>query len=299
MLNLQTVNFLFKIILLFSKLPLRVLYILSDIIFFLMYNLVGYRKKVVTENLKNSFPKKSESEIDKIRTSFYRNFSDYIVETFKSFTISSKELRVRVQHINQDVFHDAKSENKNVILLTGHVFNWEWFNALATIIPQENCFPVYRKVQNSFWEEKIKGIRNRFGNTALEAKEVIRHILRNPNDGNSVYMFVADQSPHVSEVSFGLNFLNQKTPAFIGYDKLSTRMDLAFVFCEMKKVKRGYYQINYYRIYPDGEKFVEYEVVKKFHKLLENTINKRPDNYLWSHRRWKYQHAVKVMDTEN
>ena len=292
-------NFLFKIILLFSKLPLRVLYILSDIIFFLMYNLVGYRKKVVTENLKNSFPKKSESEIDKIRTSFYRNFSDYIVETFKSFTISSKELRVRVQHINQDVFHDAKSENKNVILLTGHVFNWEWFNALATIIPQENCFPVYRKVQNSFWEEKIKGIRNRFGNTALEAKEVIRHILRNPNDGNSVYMFVADQSPHVSEVSFGLNFLNQKTPAFIGYDKLSTRMDLAFVFCEMKKVKRGYYQINYYRIYPDGEKFVEYEVVKKFHKLLENTINKRPDNYLWSHRRWKYQHAVKVMDTES
>ena len=292
-------NFLFKIILLFSKLPLRVLYILSDIIFFLMYNLVGYRKKVVTENLKNSFPKKSESEIDKIRTSFYRNFSDYIVETFKSFTISSKELRVRVQHINQDVFHDAKSENKNVILLTGHVFNWEWFNALATIIPQENCFPVYRKVQNSFWEEKIKGIRNRFGNTALEAKEVIRHILRNPNHGNSVYMFVADQSPHVSEVSFGLNFLNQKTPAFIGYDKLSTRMDLAFVFCEMKKVKRGYYQINYYRIYPDGEKFVEYEVVKKFHKLLENTINKRPDNYLWSHRRWKYQHAVKVMDTEN
>ncbi len=292
-------NFLFKIILFFSKLPLRVLYILSDIIFFLMYNLVGYRKKVVTENLKNSFPKKSESEIDKIRTSFYRNFSDYIVETFKSFTISSKELRVRVQHINQDVFHDAKSENKNVILLTGHVFNWEWFNALATIIPQENCFPVYRKVQNSFWEEKIKGIRNRFGNTALEAKEVIRHILRNPNDGNSVYMFVADQSPHVSEVSFGLNFLNQKTPAFIGYDKLSTRMDLAFVFCEMKKVKRGYYQINYYRIYPDGEKFVEYEVVKKFHKLLENTINKRPDNYLWSHRRWKYQHAVKVMDTEN
>ena len=292
-------NFLFKIILLFSKLPLRVLYILSDIIFFLMYNLVGYRKKVVTENLKNSFPKKSESEIDKIRTSFYRNFSDYIVETFKSFTISSKELRVRVQHINQDVFHDAKSENKNVILLTGHVFNWEWFNALATIIPQENCFPVYRKVQNSFWEEKIKGIRNRFGNTALEAKEVIRHILRNPNDGNSVYMFVADQSPHVSEVSFGLNFLNQKTPAFIGYDKLSTRMDLAFVYCEMKKVKRGYYQINSYRIEPDGEKFEEYEVVRKFHKMLENTINKRPDNYLWSHRRWKYQHAVKVMDTEN
>ncbi|UFK97460.1 lysophospholipid acyltransferase family protein [Kaistella faecalis] len=290
-------NFLFKIILLFSRLPLQVLYLFSDVIFFLMYHLVGYRKKVVTENLKKSFPEKSVVEISTIRKSFYRNFSDYILETFKSFTISSTELRVRVQHINQDVFKDAKAENKNVILLAGHIFNWEWFNALATIIPQENCFPVYRKVQNSFWEEKIKGIRNSFGNQALEAKEVIRHIFRNRNDGNSVYMFIADQTPHVSEVTYGLNFLNQKTPAFVGYDKLSTRMDLAFVFCEMKKVKRGYYQINYYRIYPDGEKFVEHEVVRKFHKMLENTINKRPDNYLWSHRRWKYQHAIKVMET--
>ena len=204
-----------------------------------------------------------------------------------------------MQYLNQDIFHEAKSENKNVILLAGHIFNWEWFNAFATVVPQEKSFPVYRKVQSSFWEQKVKEIRNRFGNHALEAKEVIRHIFKNANDGNSVYMFVADQTPHVSEVTYGLNFLHQKTPAFVGYDKLSTRMDLAFVYCEMKKVKRGYYQINYYRIYPDGEKFVEYEVVKKFHKLLENTINKRPDNYLWSHRRWKYQHAVKVMDTEN
>ena len=290
-------NFLFKIIILFSKLPLRILYWLSDFIFVILYFVVGYRKKVVFQNLKNSFPEKSDSELKIIRKKFYHNFCDYLVETLKSFTITSHELRVRVQYLNQDIFHEAKAENKNVILLAGHIFNWEWFNAFATVVPQEKSFPVYRKVQSSFWEQKVKEIRNRFGNHALEAKEVIRHILRNPNDGNSVYMFVADQSPHVSEVSFGLNFLNQKTPAFIGYDKLSTRMDLAFVFCEMKKVKRGYYQINYYRIYPDGEKFVEYEVVKKFHKLLENTINKRPDNYLWSHRRWKYQHAVKVMET--
>lgn len=288
-------NFIFKFILLFSKLPLRILYLISDFIFFVIYNLVGYRRKVVLENLQNSFPTKSAEEIKKIEKKFYINFCDYIVETLKSFTITSTELRVRVQHLNQDVFHEAKAENKNVILLAGHVFNWEWFNVLATIIPQENSFPVYRKVQSGFWEEKIKSLRNRFGNQPLEAKEVIRHIFKNPNDGNSVYMFVADQTPHVSEVTYGLNFLNQKTPVFVGYDKLSTRMDMAFVFCEMKKVKRGFYQINYYRIYPDGEKFVEHEVVKKFHILLENTIHKRPDNYLWSHRRWKYQHAIKVM----
>ena len=292
-------NFLFKIIILFSKLPLRILYWLSDFIFVILYFVVGYRKKVVFQNLKNSFPEKSDSELKIIRKKFYHNFCDYLVETLKSFTITSHELRVRVQYLNQDIFHEAKAENKNVILLAGHIFNWEWFNAFATVVPQEKSFPVYRKVQSSFWEQKVKEIRNRFGNHALEAKEVIRHIFKNANDGNSVYMFVADQTPHVSEVTYGLNFLHQKTPAFVGYDKLSTRMDLAFVYCEMKKVKRGYYQINSYRIEPDGEKFEEYEVVRKFHKMLENTINKRPDNYLWSHRRWKYQHAVKVMDTEN
>lgn len=290
-------NFLFKIIILFSKLPLRILYWLSDFIFVILYFVVGYRKKVVFQNLKNSFPEKSDSELKIIRKKFYHNFCDYLVETLKSFTITSHELRVRVQYLNQDIFHEAKSENKNVILLAGHIFNWEWFNAFATVVPQEKSFPVYRKVQSSFWEQKVKEIRNRFGNHALEAKEVIRHIFKNTNDGNSVYMFVADQTPHSSEVTYGLEFLHQKTPAFVGYDKLSTRMDLVFVYCEMKKVKRGYYQINYHRIYPDGEKFQEYEVVRKFHKMLETTINKRPDNYLWSHRRWKYQDSIKVMET--
>lgn len=287
---------LFRAFLVLSRLPLALLYIISDVIFLFSYSILRYRRAVVRENLNKSFPEKGEKEIRKIEREFYLNFSDYIVETFKSFTISYTELRVRVQHLNQQVFEDARNENKNVILLAGHIFNWEFYSPLAKMVPQKNTFPVYRKVQNGFWENEIKKLRNRFGNQALEAKEVIRHIFRNPNDGESVYMFVADQTPHISEVTYGLNFLNQRTPAFVGYDKLSTRMDLVFVFCEMKKVKRGFYQINYHRIYPDGERFVQHEVVKKFHHLLENTINKRPDNYLWSHRRWKYQDAIKNFD---
>lgn len=285
---------IFQTALLISKMPLKLLYVFSDFIFFVIYFVVGYRKNIVEENLRNSFPEKNEREIKKIQKAFYLNFSDYLVETLRSFTISSLELKVRVQHINIDVFREAQKEKKNVILLSGHIFNWEWFNALATVVPQEKCFPVYRKMKSSFWEEKIKNIRNSYGNHALEANEVIRHIFRNANDGNSVYMFVADQTPHISDVSYGLKFLNQKTPAFIGYDKLATRLDLVFVFCEMKKVKRGFYQVNYYRIVPENEKFQEFEVVKKFHNMLENTINKRPDNYLWSHRKWKYKDSVKI-----
>ncbi|AZI23020.1 lipid A biosynthesis acyltransferase [Chryseobacterium taklimakanense] len=282
----------FALVILLSKLPLKILYIFSDILYFLMYHVVGYRKNVVYENLKNSFPEKKREELKQIERKFYSNFSDYIVETLKAFTITSEELRVRVQHINQDVFHQAKDEGKNIILLSGHIFNWEWFNALATIIPQEKSFPVYKKMNSDFWEEKIKNIRNKYGNHALEAGEVTRHLIKNKNDGNSIYMFVADQSPYALDISYGLKFLNQLTPAFTGYDRLATKMDLIFVYCEMKKVKRGFYQVNYYRIYPDGEKFEPFEVVKKFHKLLENTIQKRPDNWLWSHKRWKYKSVL-------
>ncbi|MBV8327637.1 lysophospholipid acyltransferase family protein [Chryseobacterium sp.] len=291
-------NYLIKILYFISKLPLKVLYIFSDVIFFLNYYLIGYRKKVITQNLRNSFPDKSEEEIKEIRKLFYRNFSDYLVETIKSFSISETESRVRMQHINQDLFHEAKAEGKNIILLAGHVFNWEWINALARIIPQAHCHPVYRKVNSDFWENQMKKVRNKFGNEALEANEVIMNIFRSKNNGDSAYMFVADQTPHFSHVTYGLEFLNQRTPAFIGYDKLATRMDLAFIYCEMKKVKRGYYQVNYHRIYPDNEKFVEHEVVRKFHKLLENTLHKHPDNYLWSHRKWKYQDSIKFFDTE-
>lgn len=291
-------SFLIKILFFISKLPLRILYIFSDVIFFLNYYLVGYRKKVITQNLRNSFPDKTEDEIRKIRKKFYRNFSDYLVETIKSFSISETESRVRMQHINQELFHEAKKEGKNIILLAGHVFNWEWINALARIIPQAHCHPVYRKVNSDFWENQMKKVRNKFGNEALEANEVIRNIFRSENNGDSAYMFVADQTPHFSHVTYGLEFMHQRTPAFIGYDKLATRMDLAFIYCEMKKVKRGYYQVNYYRIYPDNEKFTEHEVVRKFHKMLENTLNKYPDNYLWSHRKWKYQDSIKIFDTE-
>lgn len=291
-------NFLIKILYLISKLPLKILYIFSDIIFFLNYYLVGYRKNVITQNLKNSFPEKSDEEIAEIRKKFYINFSDYLAETVKSFSISETESRVRMQHINQHLFHEAKAEGKNIILLAGHVFQWEWINALAKVIPQKHCHPVYRKVNSDFWENQMKKVRNRFGNEALEANEVIKNIFRNKNNGESAYMFVADQTPHHSTVNYGLKFLNQRTPAFIGYDKLATRMDLAFIYCEMKKVKRGFYQVNYYRIYPDGDKFVNNEVIKKFHQMLENTIRKNPDNYLWSHRKWKYQDSIKTYDGE-
>lgn len=287
---------LFFLLFQISKLPLRILYLFSDAFFFLNFYVIRYRRRVILENLRNSFPEKTDAEIQQIAKKFYLNFSDYIVETLKSFSISDRELHQRLEQVNLDVFTASKQQQKNVMLLSGHVFNWEWFNSLATLIPQEKCFPIYRKMQSGFWEEKIKKIRSRYGNEAVEAEQVMKHILRNPNDGNSVYMFVADQTPHVSTVNYGIEFLHQKTPVFIGYDKLSGRMKVSFVYCEMEKIKRGHYRVTYHEIHPEEAQFEPYEVVKKFHRLLESTIRKNPDNWLWSHKRWKYQKAIKTYD---
>lgn len=286
-------NIFFKIFKLFSKLPLSVLYIFSDFLYVINYYIIGYRKEIVFSNLKNSFPNKSDEELKSIQKKFFKNFSDYIVETAKSLTISETELRVRMQHLNQHLFQEAKEEGKNIVFLAGHIFNWEWISALSNILPQKNCYPVYRKAKNEFWNEQIIKIRNRFGNESVEAEEVGMHIMRNANDGNSAYMFVADQSPPPHLINVGIRFLHQATPVFIGYDKLASRRDLAFIYCDMKKVKRGYYQINYHRIKPDADQFREYEIVEKFHRLLESTIEKNPDNYLWSHRKWKGKQFIK------
>ena len=149
---------LFQIIFLLSKLPFKILYFISDFIFFILYYVIRYRKKVVLENLKNSFPEKSDQEIKKISKKFYHNFSDYIVETLKAFSISDDVLHKKLEHVNLEIFEESHKKQKNVMLLSGHVFNWEWFNSLATLIPQEKCFPIYRKMQSQFWEEKIKKI---------------------------------------------------------------------------------------------------------------------------------------------
>ena len=142
-------RFLFKIILLLSQIPLRILYLISDFMFFVIYYIIGYRRKVVLENLQHSFPEKSPADLKKIEKKFYINFCDYIVETFKSFTISSTELRVRVQHLNQDIFQEAKEENNKL------------YNVKVA------AFPFIRKIEDydfSFQptvnEEKIKAICN-------------------------------------------------------------------------------------------------------------------------------------------
>lgn len=287
-------KFVYFLVLLISRLPLWVLYRWADLISFILRYFLKYRHKVIDLNLRKSFPNISAAEVIALRNSFYRHFADYLVELIKLFTAKHETLDSRIDHENLEVIFQAKNQGKNIILLTGHIFNWEWYTALRPLLPQKHCYPVYRNLQNLFWREKINQLRSRFGNEPLEAAMVIRHILRTENDGDSIYMFIADQSPHQDTVDVGVKFLNQMTPAFIGYDKLAMKKDFHFVYCHTRKVSRGHYRFTYERILPeDGSTFQELELVKKFHQKLEQDILLDPSNYLWSHRKWKYADRIK------
>lgn len=282
----------FQILLFFSKLPLKVLYRFSDVFFYLNYYVIGYRKKTVLENLRNSFPEKTETELNDISKKFFRNFGDFMIEMLKIFSISEKEISELVDYKGLDVLKKAHEEKKNVILLAGHNFNWELAIALQNNVPQENFYGIYKKLESDFWDQKIIQSRAKFGIKLLETKEVMRHFFTEKSDGNSLYGFAADQSPFKTKIQLGINFLNQKTPVFTGYNRLPNKENLMFCFTEIIKVKRGKYQLTFSEITPENEKFEGEELVIKYMKLLEELIKKQPENWLWTHKRWKYKNRL-------
>ncbi len=277
----------FEILLIFSRLPLKVLYVFSDIFAFFNYYFIGYRRKIIIKNLTNSFPEKSKSELKKIEKKFYRNFSDYLVESLKAMTIDENEFTNRISYTNIEAFKKIKSEQKNVVMMLGHVFNWEWFAGIVPQIPYQYNFAVYKPIKDEFLNAKMCTLRERFGAISVSANEIVMKMMRTENDAEHNFFFVADQSPKMQKIKYHINFLHQKTAVFIGFDKVIRKKNLAVVYCEMMKEKRGKYHINFKEILPENNTFKEYEIVHSFFAELEKTLQKNPENWLWSHKRWK------------
>lgn len=291
--KLKKVNqIIYSIVYLISLLPFKVLYAISDVLYFIVYKIFKYRAKVVRENLKNSFPEKSEKELRQIERKFFKNFFDFLIETVKGFGINQKEAKERIFFENIDLFKKANLEKKNVMLLAGHNFNWEMANVAFDKFPQENYIAIYKKLNNDFWDKKIIESREKFGAQLISSNLVMKYIKEAPNNGNYIFAFLADQSPFRKSIRQGVHFLNQKTPVFTGYNRIDSRDDVLYVYAEMLKPKRGHYHLIFKEILPDGEKFGENELVIKFNSILEKTIKEHPENWLWTHKRWKNSYVL-------
>jgi Kdo2-lipid IVA lauroyltransferase/acyltransferase len=270
---------------LFSHLPFSVLYTISDFLFFVSYRIIKYRRNVVWDNLRNSFPEKSEAELRVIEKQFYSNLCDYGVETLKLMTIGRERLSERMTWKNPELLQPFKNQNKSVILLASHQFNWEWLMVSGSVNLPVSIDFIYQKQSSKLFDQFITSCRTRFGAFAIERQNTAREVVRRKEITRGIAI-VADQFPRF-EKRYWTTFLNQDTAFFQGAGQLASLTQYPVFFGHCKKVRRGYYEAILLPIAsPPFEKGSEI-VIDNYVKVTEKLIYQYPDNWLWSHARWK------------
>lgn len=276
------------IIKILSLLPLRVLYVFSDLLYFLSFWAFKYRKKVIEENLRLAFPEKSNDEIQQLVVRFYRHLTDLLVEVIKTLSLSEKELARRVHFSNLELPLGYLRSGKSVIVLAGHLCNWEWLLSACMIKGKYPIDAVYKPLSNQFSDKFMLSIRSKFGANPIAMKDTLRDQVKKKNIPHGLAM-VADQSPMKSEIQYWTTFFNQDTPYYVGADKISKMLNMPVLFIGMKKIKRGHYEAFFKEIGIDDSDKNEFAITEAYNKILEEEIRKQPENWLWSHRRWKHK----------
>ena len=273
------------ILILIGKIPFKILYIMSEVILFFVYRIFNYRIETVQKNLKNSFPKYSLRDLIKIEKKFYRNFCDILVENLLLFTISENELKKRMVLLNPEIFDTLYNKDKGAILIGAHYNNWEWMALSLALYAKQDVYTVYKPLNNKTINDIMLKARERFGANIVPMESFAKTVLKNKNR-STINLMLADQSPHKSKVDYYCTFLNQDTPVYLGPDKLVNAANLEFLFVEVNRLKRGYYQM---KIVPLKDKSIEENKSMTLLHVnhLEKIINDQPENWLWSHKRWK------------
>jgi Kdo2-lipid IVA lauroyltransferase/acyltransferase len=270
-----------------SLLPFWLIYRISDVVFFILYYFVGYRKKVVYGNIQRSFPEKTPKEIKSIMFKFYRHFCDLILESIKGFSISSAEAQKRMGSINVDIINQFGQEGKDVVLIGGHYGNWELF--AVAVGPTINIKPIalFTPLANKFFDQKVKASRSRFGLNLLPSVKV-RELMAEKTEEKRMIIFGSDQSPRKGQRAYWMKFLNQETGVQFGAEKFAKEHNCAVVYGHISRLKRGHFQIEYQAICEDASQTAYGEITQKHTLLLEKEIIKEPAYWLWSHKRWKH-----------
>lgn len=275
--------FLIKLI---SRLPLWALYTFGDALYILMYYVVGYRKKVVFDNLQNSFPDKSENEIRKIRKEFYQRFSEYLVETLKAITISEREMKKRVKFINVPDVAGYAAEGQSIILAGSHQFNWEWALLTGCVVLPFPVDAVYQSLSNEKFDELMYETRAKFGGKPIDKSNIIRSLVKSKERLRAVAI-MADQSPRANSPKYWTTFMNQETAFLTGPEQIARAMKYPVFFYRMMRIKRGYYTVELVKLTDPPYEKDSHKILDRYVKHCEQLINDDPAGYLWSHKRWK------------
>jgi len=273
----------------FSLLPFPLLYLCSDCFYLILYYGIGYRKKVVLTNLGNAFPEKNEAEIGTICRRYYRYLCDLFLETFKTLTISR---RAMLRHCSftpaaEALFARLAEERKSIILVLGHLGNWEWAGNTFSIVNPQQLYVIYHPISNRHFNGLMYRMRTRFGTRLIAMKDTFREMLARKDEVNAT-AFIADQTPAPQNAHW-MTFLNQDTPVFKGTEVIARKIGYPVVYANVIRVKRGYYRMDaellaeHPSALPDG-------AISELHtRRLEQDIIAHPETWLWSHKRWKHR----------
>lgn len=265
-----------------SLLPRWVLYGLTDLMYLLTYHVLGYRKRVIADNLQRCFPQKSAQEQEQIARTFSRHLCSMFAEWVWYSCRPERDLQARVRYEGLEILQQHHRDGRAVLLVMGHYGNWEVLNTLTPHTPYD-FYAVYKEQTNAVGNTLSLRMRTRFGAYVLESKEVYRFALKHRNDPK-LYLFLADQAP-LQGATEPFLFLGQPTAAFAGVERLAKGVGAAVVYLEImpEEGRRGHYVVSLRDIPTEQPELV----TRRFFAALEDSIQRKPAYWLWSHRRWK------------
>ena len=283
-------QFLFGLVYFLSLFPLRLLYLLSDVLYVLVYHLVGYRRKLVRRHLADSFPEKSSDERRHIERRFYHWFCDYIVETLKLFSMSHDEMRRRMVFKNVTQMEEILERGQGIALYLGHYCNWEWISSIPLWLHGRYAgSQVYHILENPVMDRLLLYPRHRMGPDNVPMAGVLRYIVEKRQQGLPVVMgFIADQVPFWNNIGDWLTFLSHpQTPVLVGTERVARRFGMACVYIDVRRVRRGYYEAEFQLMTENPDEQPELSLTRDYFARLEQSIRRQPHLWLWTHNRWK------------
>lgn len=269
-----------------SVLPMWVLHRLADVLYFFLYYVFGYRKKVVQTNLEKSFPEKSPQEIKAIAKASYKHLADLIVESLKGFTISEKEMRRRFTTTNINLLDKYHNQNRNIIIVTAHYNSWEWAGMSMGLHINFKNFGMYKPVSDKVMEKALLKSRQKFGLEMYPMKDTAAYFERYKNQ-YTLTAFVADQTPSNIDMAYWTTFLNQDTPFFRGPERHAIPSNSVIFYVNIQKLGRSRYNANFELMFEEPTQTKENEITEAYVRRLESVLRENPNYWLWTHKRWK------------
>lgn len=272
-----------------SLLPLRVLYLLSDFFFLIVFHLVKYRRKLVAKHLADSFPQILAEEREYVERDFYHWFCDYLVESIKLISMSERQMKRRLVFKGTDVVDQVVGEGQSCAVYLGHYGNWEWVTSLPLwVTPKAQCGQIYHAIENPQFDRLFLRLRQRFGAVCIPMAETLRRIIKYRQEGRPVVIgYIGDQVPFWNNIHHWCQFLNHDTPVLTGTERLTRQTGHAAFYLDVRRISRGYYEAEFQLISREPKKMAEYELTDEYFRRLEASIRRDPACYLWTHNRWK------------